>query len=61
MAVVIEELTTTLEIRDELEIRKLVRREVQEALQEEQRRSPGRDRHEVEPSDPGAAGRPVEL
>lgn len=57
MPVIIEELTTTLEIRDEVKIRKLVREEIAHAMRDEQRkRAVGRDR--VDPTDPAASGRP---
>jgi hypothetical protein len=59
MPVIIEELTTSLELEDEAKIRKLIRDEVEQCLQEFRRsmRSGGGD---VDPSDPAAAGGPQE-
>lgn len=54
MPVIIEELTTTLEIEDEAQIRKLVRQEIERALRE-QRRGHGASA-EADPADPAAAG-----
>jgi hypothetical protein len=59
MPVVIEELTTKFEIRDESRMAKLIRREVRAALAEERRRS-GRTGGQIDPSDPSASGRPGE-
>lgn len=56
MPVVIEELTTTLEIRDELEIRKLVGEEVRRVLREHGHHGSGRDALQVDPTDPVAGG-----
>lgn len=57
MALVIEELTTTLEIHDEVKIRQLVRREIDRALEERERRvTTGRPRT-PDPSDPAAGSR----
>lgn len=51
MPVVIEELTTTLEIQDELKIRKLVGQEVRRLLREEHARRAAGHPTAVEPSD----------
>lgn len=59
MPIVIEELTTTLEIQDEVRIRKLVAHEVRRVLREESDLHRGRDASSVDPTDPvaGAGGR----
>jgi predicted secreted Zn-dependent protease len=56
MPVVIEELTTSLEIQDEAKIRKLVQEEITRALAEERRR--GGRAFDVDPADPAAGGEP---
>lgn len=56
MPVVIEELTTTLEIQDELKIRKLVGEEVRRILREERAQHAGRSPASVDPSDPTGGG-----
>ena len=57
MALVIEEMTTTLEIHDEVKIRQLVRREIRQAIEERDRRvTTGRPRT-PDPSDPAAGSR----
>jgi len=54
--VVIEELTTTLEVQDEIKIRKLVGEEVRRILREEREQRFGRNPASLDPSDPTAAG-----
>jgi hypothetical protein len=54
--VVIEELTTTLEIQDELKIRKLVGEEVRRILREERERRSGRAPTAIDPSDSTSGG-----
>jgi hypothetical protein len=58
MPVVIDEMTSRFDVRDEAKIRKLIAKEVKAALAEEKQRrarSGG-----VDPSDPSASGRPGE-
>jgi hypothetical protein len=58
MPLVIEELSTSLEIQDEVAIKKLVREEVRRQLAEQRSgRAPADD---VDPSDPAAGGTPNE-
>jgi hypothetical protein len=59
MPVVIDELTTKFEIRDQSRVAALVRKEVRAALVEERRRN-ARTGGEIDPSDPSASGRPGE-
>jgi len=54
--VVIEELTTTLEIQDEVKIRKLVGEEVRRILREEREHRFGRSPASIDPSDPTGGG-----
>lgn len=56
MPVVIEELTTTLEIQDELKIRKLVGAEVRRILREEREQRFGRAPIAIDPSDSTSGG-----
>jgi len=60
MPVIIEELTTSLEIEDEAKIRKLVRDEIQRELRELRRALRSGGGGEVDPADPAAAGGPQE-
>jgi hypothetical protein len=53
MPVVIEELATTFEIRDEVKIRRLVREEVRSLMEAERRRRAGRF-ESSDPTDPAA-------
>ncbi len=56
MPVVIEQLSTSFEVRDEGRIRKLVQKEI-EAFMNNNRR-PGEMRGQTDPADPAAAGAP---
>jgi hypothetical protein len=58
MALVIEELSTSLEVQDEVKIRKIVREEVQRALAAQRSRASGGE--EADPADPAASGGPNE-
>jgi hypothetical protein len=58
MPVVINEMTSRFDIRDEAKLRKLIAKEVRAALQEEKRR--GSRTGSVDPSDPSASGHPAE-
>ncbi len=58
MPVVIGEMTSRFDVRDEAKLRKLIAREVQAALKEEKRK--GSRTGSVDPSDPSASGRPSE-
>lgn len=59
MPLVIEQLTTSLEIQDEVKIRKLVQDEVRRAVAE-LRGHGGFDAAQPDPSDPAAGGGPSE-
>lgn len=56
MAIVIESMTTTLEIHDEVKIRRLVREEIRRAA-EERERDASRPEGRVDPRDPSAGTR----
>ena len=56
MPVVIEELTTTLEIQDEVKIRRAIGEEVRRILREEREQRFGRTPASVDPSDPTGGG-----
>jgi hypothetical protein len=60
MPVVIDEMTTQFDVRNEDKTKKLVAREVKSALMTERRRARREGGHEVDPSDPSASGRPGE-
>jgi hypothetical protein len=57
MPVVIDELTSRFEVRNDAKLKKLVAQEVRAALEEERRRG---GRAGTDPSDPSASGRPGE-
>ena len=59
MPVVINEMTSGFDVRDDAKLKKLVAREVAEALKNEKRRST-RSGKDPDPSDPSASGRPGE-
>jgi hypothetical protein len=56
MPVVIEQLSTSFEVRDEARIRKLVQKEIELALTKTRR--PGELRGATDPADPAAGGAP---
>lgn len=56
MPIVIEELTTTLEIQDEVKIRKAIREEVRRLLREEREHRFGRSPSSIDPSDSTGGG-----
>jgi len=56
MPVVIEQLSTSFEVRDEARIRKLVQKEIELFLNRNRR--PGEMRGTTDPADPGAGGAP---
>jgi hypothetical protein len=59
MPVVINEMTSRFDVRDDAKLKKLVAEEVKAALKkEQQRRRAGGD--DPDPSDPSASGRPSE-
>lgn len=58
MPVVIERMTTTLEIQDELRIRRLVREEVNRAIADRERTATSRRDQRVDPRDPAVGSRP---
>jgi hypothetical protein len=58
MPVVIERMTTTLEIQDEVRIRRLVREEICRILDERDRTETSRRDERVDPRDPAAGSRP---
>jgi hypothetical protein len=60
MPVIIEELTTNLEIEDEAKIRKVIRDEVQKCFLEFRRAQRSGAAGEIDPADPAAAGGPQE-
>jgi hypothetical protein len=60
MPVIIEELTTTFDIQDEVKIRKLVRQEIRAELAAQRRRAGPGGALDVDPADPAASGGPLE-
>jgi hypothetical protein len=56
MPVVIEELSTTFQVRDEARIRKLVQKEIEIFMKKNRR--PGEMAGAADPADPAAAGAP---
>jgi hypothetical protein len=58
MPVVIGEMNSRFDVRDEAKLRKLIAKEVRAALLEEKRR--GARSGAPDPSDPSASGRPME-
>lgn len=56
MPVVIEQLSTSFEVRDEARIRKLIQKELE--LHEKKHRRPGELRGAADPADPSASGAP---
>lgn len=60
MALVIEELSTSVEVQDEVKIRKIVREEVMRALAAERARGNLPSGEGGDPTDPAAAGGPNE-
>ena len=58
MPVIIEELTTTVQVQDEVRIRKLVRDEVKNVLASKERKTAARGMDRVDAADPAAAGGP---
>ncbi|MEM9189371.1 MAG: hypothetical protein AAGF12_09355 [Myxococcota bacterium] len=57
MPLVIERMTTTLEIQDEVHIRRLVRDEIERCLREQDRTRTARRDRQVDPRDPSAGNR----
>jgi hypothetical protein len=57
MPVVINEMTSHFDVRDESKLKKLICKEVKTALEEEKRRKSSRG-DGTDPSDPAASGRP---
>ena len=60
MPVVIEELSTSFQVHDEVKIRRLVRDELKRFMTEQRRGERGTASSEADPADPGAAGGPNE-
>jgi hypothetical protein len=60
MPVVIEELSTSFQVHDEVKIRRLVRDEIKRVMAEQRRGERGTASNDANPSDPGAAGGPNE-
>lgn len=58
MPVVIERMTMTLEIQDEVRIRRLVRDEITKTLADRERTATSRRDERVDPRDPAAGSRP---
>jgi hypothetical protein len=56
MPVVIEQLSTSFEVRDEARIRKLIQKEIEQFMNRNRR--PGEMRGPIDPADPGAGGAP---
>lgn len=60
MPVIIEELTTSLQIEDEAKLRKLVRDEIQRQFRDLQRMLRTGRAGDIDPADPAAGGGPQE-
>ena len=60
MPVVIDEMTSHFDVRDESKTKKLVRQEIKAALEAGAAARPRGGGHEVDPADPSASGRPGE-
>lgn len=60
MPLIIEEMSTTLEIQDEAKIRKLVKQMIKDEMQEMKRASRTGSGAGADPADPAAAGGPQE-
>jgi hypothetical protein len=60
MPVVIDEMTTHFDVKDEDKTKKLVAAEVKKQMMSERRRARQEGGHEVDPSDPSASGKPGE-
>jgi hypothetical protein len=60
MPVVINEMSSHFDVRDDAKLRKLIAKEVKSAIKEEKSKGARSGGNEPDPSDPSASGRPGE-